>query len=133
MKLTLITLTALSALSLGHSALAKDADDAGPKHRGGRGHQMSLERMSEQLNLTPQQKTQVQPIIDQAKPQIESIHRDAMQKTKVVMDNAMSQIRPLLTPEQQKTLDDAQKDRRKGHEGHGGRHGHHDQDDQDNQ
>jgi hypothetical protein len=35
-----------------------------------------------------------------------------MQKTKAVMDNAMAQIRPLLTPEQQKTLDDTQNDRR---------------------
>ncbi|CAN5539020.1 hypothetical protein BH20VER3_BH20VER3_12570 [soil metagenome] len=123
-----MTLAALGAFSLGHPAFAKDDDDARHKHRGGRGH-MSLERTTERLNLTPQQKAQVQPIINQAQPQIEQIRREAMEKTKTVMDNAMAQIRPLLTPEQQKMLDDAQNDRRK-HKGHRGRK---DKDEQDNQ
>ena len=35
-----------------------------------------------------------------------------MQKMKAVVDNTASQIRPLLTPEQQKKLDDNQKARR---------------------
>lgn len=88
---------------------------------------MLLERTTEKLNLTPQQKTQVQPILDQAQPQIENIRREAMQKTKEVMDNAMAQIRPLLTPEQQKMLDDTKNDRKK-HKGH---HGRKDQDEPD--
>ena len=71
--------------------------------------------MTEQLNLTPEQKAKSQPIVDQATPQIESIRREAMQKTKAVMDNAMAQIRPLLTPEQQKKLDEAKNDRRGRH------------------
>jgi hypothetical protein len=61
------------------------------------------------LNLTPDQKTKVQPILDQAKPQMAAIHQDAMQKSKAVMDSTMSQIRPLLTPDQQKKLDAVQK------------------------
>ena len=69
------------------------------------------------MNLTPEQKAKVQPIIDQATPQIENIRREAMQKTKAVMDNAMAQIRPLLTPEQQKKLDESQNDRRGGEDG----------------
>ena len=114
MKLKLITLTALGALALGGTALANDPLDAGNDRHGGRGGSRhgGLERMTEQLNLTPEQKAKVQPIIDQAQPQLENIRRDAMQKTKTVMDNAMSQIRPLLTPEQQKKLDDAKNDRR---------------------
>ncbi len=119
MKLKLITLTALSALALGGFAFANDPQGDGPDRRGGRGgprHNM-LEKTTERLNLTPEQKAKVQPIIDQATPQIESIRRDAMEKTKAVMDNAMSQIRPLLTAEQQKKLEEAQNDRR------GGRHG----------
>ncbi|HEY3662328.1 MAG TPA: hypothetical protein VGL24_04170 [Chthoniobacterales bacterium] len=125
MKLTLITLSAVGALALGSSAFANDPATGGPEQRGGRGHHHSaLERMTEQLNLTPEQKAKVQPIVDQATPQIESIRRDAMEKTKTVVDNAMSQIRPMLTPEQQKKLDEAQTERRGGREGHGGRHGH---------
>jgi len=89
--------------------------------------------MTDQLNLTPEQKAKVQPIIDQARPQIENIRREAMQRMKAVMDNAMSQIRPMLTPEQQKKLDEAKNDRRSGREGRGdrqGQRGHGGQDDQ---
>ena len=104
MKLKLITLTALSALALGGPLLANGQDS---DRAGGRGMRHSgLEHMMDDLNLTPDQKTKVQPIIDQAQPQLESIRRDAMEKTKTVMDNTMSQIRPLLTPDQQKKLDD---------------------------
>ena len=65
--------------------------------------------MTHGLNLTPDQKTKVQPIIDQAKPQIIAIHKDAMQKTQAIMASTMSQIRPLLTPEQQTKFDALQK------------------------
>jgi periplasmic protein CpxP/Spy len=127
MKLTLITLSAIGALSLGSPAFAQD-------QRGGRGgggyHHGSLERTTEQLNLTPDQKAKIQPIIDQATPQIETIRREAMQKTRTVVDNAIAQMRPLLTPEQQKKLDDAQNDRRGGRGGH--HHGHGAQDESDN-
>ena len=74
-----------------------------------------LENLTETLNLTPDQKAKIQPIVDQAKPQIAAIHQEAMQKTKAVMDNAMAQIRPLLTPDQQKKADDMR-------EAHHGRH-----------
>src|SRR6266446_7619039 len=125
MKLKLLTLTAVSALSLGTHAFANDplADDQ-DRHGGhGGSHHSSLDRITEKLNLTPEQKAKVQPIIDQARPQIETIRREAMQKTKTVMDNAMAQIRPLLTPDQQKQLEEAQNDRRGGHDGRRGRHG----------
>ncbi len=124
MKITLIALSAISALSLGSSALAHEPEAGGQEQRGGRGHRhSSLERTTERLNLTPEQKVQVQPIIDQATPQIENIRREAMEKTRAVLENAMAQIRPMLTPEQQKKLDDAQNERREGREGHGGRKG----------
>ena len=138
----LITLAAISALSLG-TALAQtpQPDQQGGRgdrgDRGGRGQRHnSLEQMTENLNLTPEQKTKIQPIIDQAKPQIENIRREAMQKTKAVMDNLRAQIRPMLTPDQQKKLEDAQNDRRGGREGRkggkrgqGGQGGQADQDD----
>src|SRR4029453_8161271 len=129
MKIKLITLTTLGALSLGSSAFAQEPTTAAQDQKGGRGgsRHNSLQRATEQLNLTPEQKAKVQPIIDQATPQIESIRREAMQKTKAVVDNAMTQIRPLLTPEQQKKLDESQNDRRGGR---GGRHGQRDQGDQ---
>src|SRR5205823_2278214 len=101
MKRNFLTLTAAGLIVLGGFAVVQ----AQGRHGGGaRGH--GLEQLMEGLNLTPDQKVKVQPIIDQAQPQIAAIHREAMQKMKVVADNAVSQIRPLLTPEQQKRLDD---------------------------
>jgi len=68
-----------------------------------------LQHLTEQLNLTSDQQTKVQPILDAAKPQIVAIHQEAMQKMKGVMDGTLSQIRPLLTADQQKKLDAVQK------------------------
>jgi Spy/CpxP family protein refolding chaperone len=101
MKRSLITM--LAAVVIGTTGYAV-AQGHGGFHRG-----MGLEHLTQSLNLTPDQQTKVQPIIDQAKPQIMAIHRDAMQKTQAVMDNAMSQIRPLLTADQQKKADDLRK------------------------
>ena len=130
MKLKLITLTVIGAFSLGSGAFAQEPQGGQEQrggHGGGGGHRgSSIEKITEQLNLTPEQKAKAQPIIDQARPQIESIRREAMQKMKAVMDNAMSQIRPLLTPEQQKKLEEVKNDRKSGREG-GGRHGRHGQ------
>ena len=69
-------------------------------------------KMTERLNLTPEQKTKIQPILDEAKPKMAAIHREAMQKTKSLMEETAAKIRPMLTPEQQKTLDEAKNDRR---------------------
>ena len=109
MKQNLITLLAVGGIALGGVAIAQPEDQGNSGGRGWHHGGNPLEHMTESLNLTPDQKAKVQPILDQAKPQIVAIHQDAMQKTKAVMDSAMSQIRPLLTPEQQKKADDLQK------------------------
>jgi Spy/CpxP family protein refolding chaperone len=77
----------------------------GGPHHDGFGHRNPLEEMSESLNLTSEQKAKVQPIIDQAKPQLKAIHEEAMTKARSVMDASVAQIRPFLTPEQQTKLD----------------------------
>jgi len=70
-----------------------------------------MEHLTKSLNLTPDQQSKVQPLIDQARPQIIAIHKDAMEKTHAIIDKTMSQIRPVLTPEQQKKFDALQKAR----------------------
>jgi protein CpxP len=109
MKRNLLTLAAAGAIALGGFALAQGE----PGHRGGgRWHSeqgFALERLTHGLNLTPDQQAKAQPIMDQAKPQIMAIHQDAMDKTHAVIDKTMSQIRPLLTADQQKKFDDIQK------------------------
>src|SRR5215469_609752 len=106
MKRKILTLTAAGLIVLAGFAIVQAQG-----RFGGAGRGRGLERLTEGLNLTTDQQTKVQPIIDQAQPQIAAIHREAMQKMKSVADNTASQIRPLLTPEQQKKLDDNLKPR----------------------
>lgn len=125
MKTKLISMTAFIALALGGAAFAQDNDSS--QQRGGH-HGMRhdpMERTIEQLNLTPDQKAKVQPILDQARPQMEQIHRDAMQKSKALMDDTFAKIKPMLTADQQTKLEQAQSNPRgnragrKGHRGGG--------------
>ena len=105
MKRKIITLTAACSLALG--VFIAQAHDPAEGGHGKGGHRWGnpLGHLTEKLDLTADQKAKVQPIIDQAKPQLQTIHQDAMQKAKAVMDNTMAQIRPLLTPEQLTKLD----------------------------
>ena len=88
----------------------------GPRGGGGRGR--AVQRLTEGLNLTPDQQAKIQPIIEQAQPKIAEIHREAMQKMKAVMTSTASQIRPLLTSEQQKKFDENQTSHRGRTRGH---------------
>ena len=76
-----------------------------PRPHGAWGHNNPLEEMSDSLNLTAEQKAKIQPIIDQAKPQLQAIHQEAMEKAKSVVDASVAQIRPILTTQQQTKLD----------------------------
>ena len=106
-----MTFVAVGAIALGGYAFAEAQGGFAGGHGWGHGHGFALEHLTKSLNLTPDQQTKVQPLIDQAKPQIIAIHKDAMQKTQAIIDNTMSQIRQMLTPDQQKTFDAQQKAR----------------------
>ncbi len=68
-----------------------------------------LDRLSHELQLTTDQQTKVQPIIDQTKTQLKSIRETAAQQSKTAIQNAVAQVRPLLTAAQQQKLDAIQK------------------------
>ena len=107
MKRNFLTLATAGLIVLGGFSVVQAQN---PRGGGAKGHR--LEQLTEGLNLTPDQQAKVQPLIDQAKPQIAEIHREAMQKIKSVIASTVSQIRPLLTPEQQKKFDENQNARR---------------------
>jgi Spy/CpxP family protein refolding chaperone len=108
MKRNLLTLAAAGAIALGSFVVVQAQPGSGG---GGRwhGHAFGLRGITKQLDLTSDQETKVQPILDAAKPQLAAIHQEAMQKAKGVIDSSLSQIRPLLTADQQKKLDAIQK------------------------
>jgi Spy/CpxP family protein refolding chaperone len=108
MKRNILAVVAAGAIALGGFVIVQA--QPGPGGAGcAHGHGFGLHGISEKLNLTSDQKTKVQPILDQAKPQIAAIHQEAMQKAKTVIDSTLSQIRPLLTADQQTKLDAIQK------------------------
>src|SRR4051812_16795767 len=109
----IITLTTAGALSLAgvFYLQAEEPGAHGPKHEhhgpGPDHHMMGnpFEHLTKELNLTEDQKAKVQPIIDQAKPQMKAIHEEAMQKMHALLESTGAQLRPLLTPEQQQKFD----------------------------
>jgi Spy/CpxP family protein refolding chaperone len=107
MKRNILTFVAAGAIALGGFVVAQA--QAGGGFACAHGHAFGLRHLTEQLNLTSDQQTKVQPILDAAKPQIAAIHQEAMQKAKTVIDSTLSQVRPLLTADQQKKLDAIQK------------------------
>ena len=108
MKRNFLTLAAAGLIALGGFAVVK-AETGHDRGARGHGHGFALERFTKGLDLTADQQAKIQPILDQTKPQIAAIHEEAMQKMKAVIDSTTSQIRPLLTPEQQKKFDAIQK------------------------
>src|SRR2546423_1220085 len=110
MKRNLLTVASIGAIVLSGFVLAQAEQGERGQREGGRwhGHGLAMEHLTRGLDLTPDQQAKVQPIIEQAKPQIMAIHQEAMQKTKTVMEGAVAKIRPLLTPAQQKKLDELQ-------------------------
>ena len=110
MKRNLLTFAAI-AVALAGYALAQPQGGFGGGHGGWHGQGFAMGHLTKALNLTAEQQSKVQPLIDQARPQIVAIHKDAMDKTHAVIDKTMSQIRPILTSDQQKKFDDLQKAR----------------------
>ncbi|HXP35406.1 MAG TPA: hypothetical protein VN827_07660 [Chthoniobacterales bacterium] len=111
MKRNLLTLAAIGTLALAGYALAEPHGGFAGGHGDWHGQGLAMGHLTKALNLTAEQQSKVQPLIDQARPQIVAIHKDAMEKTHAITDKTMSQIRPILTPDQQKKFDDLQKAR----------------------
>ena len=107
MKKNLLAVVAAGAIALGGFIITQA--QAGSGFGCAHGHAFGLRGITDKLNLTADQQTKVQPILDATKPQIAAIHQEAMQKMKTVIDGAVSQIRPLLTADQQKKFDAIQK------------------------
>lgn len=87
-------------------AHAKPAGGPREKARAARGHGEILAR---QLGLTEDQKQKARAILDATQPKIEAIREESRAKVEALVADALKELRPTLTPEQQTVLDDLQK------------------------
>jgi protein CpxP len=123
MKSRLITLSAACVALFAMVAIGQAQDPAAKNNdrpnrwqhkRGDR-----LEHLTKTLDLTPEQQAKIKPIFEQAKPQIMALRQETRQKVQAIRENIQSQIRPILTPEQQQKFDafkKAREDMRKARE-----------------
>jgi protein CpxP len=70
-----------------------------------------VEHLTKALDLTPDQQAKIQPIFDQAKPQLKAARQEARQKVQAIRENIQAQIRPILNPAQQQKFDAMKKAR----------------------
>jgi Spy/CpxP family protein refolding chaperone len=123
MKSRLITLSA-ACVALFVTVTIGQAQDPAEKNndRPNRWHHKRgnpVEHLTRALDLTPEQQAKIQPIFDQAKPQIKAARQESRQKVQAIRENIQSQIRPILTPAQQQKFDalkKAREDMRKARE-----------------
>jgi len=86
----------------------------GAVKRGQMGAGERLERMSRHLNLTDEQKAKIKPILEDEDQRLKALRDDGSltrdqqrEKLRSIRQETHEKIRPLLTPEQQKKIDDA--------------------------
>jgi protein CpxP len=115
MKTRLITLSAACVALFATVSIGQAQDPAAKNNdRPNRWHHKRgnpVEHLTRALDLTPEQQAKIQPIFDQAKPQMKAARQEAKQKLQAIRDNLRSQIRPILTPAQQQKWDALQKAR----------------------
>ena len=121
-RFALLGLLSLSTIvAVGRPVLAADGDGAKPEKKerpaGARGGQRGggpLMKALQSLNLTDDQKEKIKPILKDQAEQAKAIRDDATtdrkakgEKMKAIMDETIAKIKPILTDEQNKKLDEA--------------------------
>jgi len=118
----LVRAAALVIFLLGFAAgtLAPSAYRAWTRERGdGRGRD-GVERMSERLKLTPEQKAQVQQIFGETRTQLEALRKESEPRFEEIRRQADERLQKVLTPEQWQQF---QQSRDEGRRRGGGRRG----------
>jgi Spy/CpxP family protein refolding chaperone len=84
----------------------------GPPHSGDVGDRMR-EHFRRSLDLTAEQEKKIGPIIDATSAKLETIRVETAERVRTVMEDSKKEVAPLLTPEQQKKLDNLEAEHRK--------------------
>jgi Spy/CpxP family protein refolding chaperone len=84
----------------------------GPPHSGDVGDRMR-EHFRRSLGLTAEQEKKISPILDATSAKLESIRVETAERVRTVMEQSKKEVAPLLSPEQQKKLDNLESEHRK--------------------
>ncbi|MBF0317064.1 MAG: hypothetical protein HQL04_02735 [Nitrospirae bacterium] len=71
--------------------------------------QVIVKRLDEKLNLTPQQRVEIERIIGQTQAEILKLRQKNQPEIERIIESGMVNMKTTLTPEQQKTLEDMYK------------------------
>lgn len=119
----LVRAAALVIFVLGFAAgtLAPAAYRAWVRDGGGQGRgQDGFEKLSERLNLTPEQKAQVQQIFGETRTQLETLRKESEPRFAEIRRQADERLQKVLTPEQWQQFQQSRDEgRRRGRRGRG--------------
>jgi Spy/CpxP family protein refolding chaperone len=90
----------------------------GPPHSGDVPDKMR-EHLRRALGLTAEQEKKIAPIVDATSAKLETIRVETAERVRTVMEDSKREIAPLLTPEQQKKLEQLESEHRKMMSHHG--------------
>lgn len=117
MKKPVIVIMAMVALSLGAVAVYAQMQGGGPPTADQR-----LQHMTQVLGLTGEQQEKIKPILESQNTAMQQLRagtslsrEDRMAKMKQIHENTVSQINPILTPDQQKKFADLTSQMGRGH------------------
>ncbi len=65
-----------------------------------------LERMSEELELTAEQKAELEPIIQRSEEELQMLRRGQLQEVSKIMDRVHGEVAAVLTPDQRTKLEE---------------------------
>jgi Spy/CpxP family protein refolding chaperone len=84
----------------------------GPPHSGDV-PDMMREHLRRTLGLTSEQEKKIAPIVDATSAKLETIRVETAERVRTVMEESKKEVAPMLTPEQQRKLDDLEAEHRK--------------------
>jgi Spy/CpxP family protein refolding chaperone len=110
--LVLVVLVLGATLAVAQGPAEGGSPQEGGGRRGGRGMMMNADRLADQLNLTPDQKTKVESILQEQRTQMSALREDTSmsqedRRTKMqsIMQDTRSKIRDVLNDEQKQKFD----------------------------
>jgi Spy/CpxP family protein refolding chaperone len=108
-RLALVVLLVVTFVSGGLAGAAGDrllhADDVPRRHDRNHDKRRSMERLLDQLDLTSEQRVQIERVVERHRPRVEAIWDSCKPRMAAQIDSTNAEIRSLLTPRQREAFD----------------------------